>query len=1017
MSSPRVVRSIVAAVALAAVAALAAPAQAAGILVPRDGREPVTLRSHRVTAMLFDGIARTTVRQTFVSQHGGALEAIYLFPVPEDAVLVDVAMEVGGQRLEGLVVERTRWRSPNLFVQPSPRIDLTQAIDDSRFRLLVNPVLPDQDTAIELTWIQRAPMTDARVRYVYPLARGGHSSASVGAFSFSLHVDSAATIESLSSTTHDVTVGRVSGGSAVVTFESRSGASDRDLMMEAKLVAPETSLSIRTFQDPEGALYVAAVATPGTRSESAAPPNDITIILDHSMSMEGWPLEVSVLAAERLLQLARDDDRVNVVLSAFSNKPFAAAPVPMDPTSRAELGAFVQNLKTAGGSGLGDALLKALAEPVTPGRSRTIVLLSDGRPTVGVTDRATIVKAARSAAASGVRVVALGVGWEVDMALLLGICTPTRGHVSWLSRTEEIESQLVACLRRADQAVMTHPDLSVVGKEHLEAYPRPLPDDAPGDQLVVSMRFDRDPPRFISMRMVGAGKQIELTAPVPLSATPGGDTWIRQLFALQKLEFLEEAFRMRRSLDDEVYQAMHDPGGYSTGHVIAGEFVATSLIHSMQSVGTTLVMLLPEDRARIRPWEVNALREARSRVLGARRAATGLPIPQPGVGSPSERPENRELDLGLYDAETKETKPNLSEMLGCATGPPIRNAVDSAIAWLARHQTADGSWDVEHLADRCRDPACRGTGDPANSPAVTGLALLSFLGDGETPTRGYFKDVVGSGLRHLRSIQDAEGCFGPRTSARFQFNHACAALAMTEAYRLSGGRILKDSAQRGVNFILASQNPYLGWRYGVRDGDNDTRMTAWMTMVLRSAQMARLKVDTTAYTGALSWFDRMVDPSTGRVGNQFRGGGPTRPDGTPSLEPSWSPRVTTALASIARILAGDDPRKSQALGRSITWLADHPPVWSPEEDSIALEAWYGGTLATFRAGGPEWKTWSDAMNAAVIDSQITEQGSHARGSWDPHGPWAREYGRIYSTSLLCLCLQVVYRYESVFGAK
>lgn len=95
-----------AALAVLAVLIIAAPATAAGLLMPRDGSPPIAVQSHRVTAEVTDGLARTTLRQTFVNPHDRMLEAIYLFPLPEGAALVDVAMEVGGQRLEGLLAER-----------------------------------------------------------------------------------------------------------------------------------------------------------------------------------------------------------------------------------------------------------------------------------------------------------------------------------------------------------------------------------------------------------------------------------------------------------------------------------------------------------------------------------------------------------------------------------------------------------------------------------------------------------------------------------------------------------------------------------------------------------------------------------------------------------------------------------------------------------------------------------------------------------------------------------------------
>ena len=133
----------------------AASAQASGLLVFRDGSATLHVQSQRVTATLTDGLARTTVRQTFVSHHGRGgrgLEAVDLFPVPERAALADLALELGGQRLEGLLTERRTARPVfDSIVRRGRDPALLEQIGRSRFHLSVFPVLPDQPTLVELT--------------------------------------------------------------------------------------------------------------------------------------------------------------------------------------------------------------------------------------------------------------------------------------------------------------------------------------------------------------------------------------------------------------------------------------------------------------------------------------------------------------------------------------------------------------------------------------------------------------------------------------------------------------------------------------------------------------------------------------------------------------------------------------------------------------------------------------------------------------------------------------------------
>ena len=70
----------------------------------------------------------------------------------------------------------------------------------------------------------------------------------------------------------------------------------------------------------------------------------------------------------------------------------------------------------------------------------------------------------------------------------------------------------------------------------------------------------------------------------------------------------------------------------------------------------------------------------------------------------------------------------------------------------------------------------------------------------------------------------------------------------------------------------------------------------------------------------------------------------------------------------------------------------------------------------FQKGGQDWKVWKEAMIKAVVDHQITE--GCAKGSWDPEkDPWGDSGGRVYSTALCTLCLEVFYRYDSILGAR
>ncbi|MCG3134528.1 MAG: hypothetical protein HMLKMBBP_01842 [Planctomycetes bacterium] len=342
--------------------------------------------------------------------------------------------------------------------------------------------------------------------------------------------------------------------------------------------------------------------------------------------------------------------------------------------------------------------------------------------------------------------------------------------------------------------------------------------------------------------------------------------------------------------------------------------------------------------------------------------------------------------------------PERVEPLTRAETEQFRSVVPLALGWLARNQEEDGRWS-----------ASRHGGEPGHDVGVTGLAMLAFVGAGNTNASGEHAAAVKKAVSWIVSQQDAEGCIGPRNRQHFIYDHAWASLALVESYALSQSPALKIPAQRAVDFVVRARNPYLGWRYGVRDGDNDTSMTGTMVMVLKSAKLAGLAVDDMAFKGALSWFEKMTDSDTGRTGYITRGGAPARTSTAADRFPPERVETPTAIASVARAFCGLDPATDPVIAKGAALVASKPPVW--RDDSVDFHWWYWGTLATFQRGGDEWRTWSARLVRALGPNQQRESGADA-GSWTADDPWTAEGGRVYATSMACLAAQIVQRYAS-----
>jgi hypothetical protein len=245
-------------------------------------------------------------------------------------------------------------------------------------------------------------------------------------------------------------------------------------------------------------------------------------------------------------------------------------------------------------------------------------------------------------------------------------------------------------------------------------------------------------------------------------------------------------------------------------------------------------------------------------------------------------------------------------------------------------------------------------------------------------------------------------------------------LALCEAYYLSGkSPILKSRCQHAVNYAQRARNPYGGWRYEVpANGESDTSVTGWMVFALASARDAGLVVDDGALASALAYFDEMTDPGSGRVGYSEPGGASSRVRGINDHYPVDASETMTSVALLGRIFLDQEPGEHPVLEKHAELVVRELPSWSEDGLSNDLYGWYYGTYAMYQMSTFEpsyWKRWNEAMKSALVDHQ--RKDGDFQGSWDPNGPWGRSGGRVYSTALGVLCLEVYYRYARVLGGR
>jgi hypothetical protein len=326
-------------------------------------------------------------------------------------------------------------------------------------------------------------------------------------------------------------------------------------------------------------------------------------------------------------------------------------------------------------------------------------------------------------------------------------------------------------------------------------------------------------------------------------------------------------------------------------------------------------------------------------------------------------------------------------------------AVLAGLDWLARHQFTMGHWSLD-FHHQCRGDKCSGTSTIRADSAATAMALLPFLGAGQThKAKGPYQQTINKGLAWLVAHQSADGNLADGAENPM-YSHGLATITLCEAYGLTKDERVGYAARQAVVFIERAQNPETGgWRYrGIPAEYSDTSVFGWQIMALKSAQLAGIPVSTSVLANAQKWLKLVATgPYDGLYCYQ-----PTR-EATPTM---------TAVGMLCRQFMRLDPR-DQGMSEGKNYLMHNPPGTSLTRDCYY---WYYATMTMHNFMDADWDIWNRKMRRVLIESQ--EREGCALGSWDPDRPtvdtWGTRGGRLMMTSFDTLTLEVYYRYMPLF---
>jgi uncharacterized protein YegL len=1040
----------------------------ASVLVTGETDSGVNLLKLQAHAAVHGRGAQTVLNLTFTN-HGAArnAQATVLFPVPEGAAVQRLRLKIGDTWMEGEVTGRVQGKAvyENLRrVRVDPAL-LAQAGEDL-YRLRVFPIPTGGTTEVEIVYWHVLPEDDGRLCYELPFDIAGSTASPVRtSVALNLYAGGLGKVSAKVPADWPDARAKVAGGSLTVTCPERAmelSGSVRVILVPKD--RPELLLARRSGGG-EGSFFLQV--RPEAPAGRKAAPRRFVFCLDRSGSMQGEKITQAREALASCLSALRDADSFNVVIFSSTVETFTKK---MEPAAEMRKSAlkFVAGIEANGSTDIRGALLAAL-ELDTEGREPLdVIMISDGQQTIGASTAEAVlgpIKDAAAARKAPVRITAVGIGSDVDSALLRRMAEGYEGEAAFVTTDHAVAGQIDAVLARLQSLRMERLTVEVEGAGAELATPGYFP-AALYDQAVTVAGTYREAGKLrVKLAWQEGASKRSWQETYSLPAERDDYQGVPILLGAACVDALEA--EITRS-------AREEPG--------LAKIVAAGHVYRLVTRYTSLIALendgLYAQQGVARP-ERDPLGIARKVAptnleIEKRFAPTTTPEPSRPVAAVTPAPQPaptviRPPDVVAVAPAPRQQPPDYDPTKKRDLFKSTRDVqADTQVEHpVVIHERPSDHFETDNTMDK---NTSRGSADAVSDMPLGGTGTVGSIGVGGGGMAGVFgfrdgggrKKAVGrfggsqateesveAALQWLARHQEADGSWdakklGAAVDCRGEATGLAALAFLGAGYTQKAGRYA-DNVSRALDWIAARQDAEGGFKL---PGAEPRRTQAVLTLALSEAYgMERSEpVGKAAQKAA----DRCL-----QFRKQYSGWGRGEGAEPDTLTTAWfvaalkSARIAGlkvdgaglqgAAAFLDSVKSADgqglaaqpgakapDPASSMAGSAALILLGGlrgqaMPAVrWAAENAGTkpGPEHLYFGTLVCFQVGGDEWRTWNETMKKALLGSQArggSPDGSEkdTDGSWPAEGA-AAAGGRVLATAMSALTLEVYYRYLPMY---
>jgi Ca-activated chloride channel family protein len=548
----------------------------AGFGALETARGLLPLIAMEVDAHVAGVVATIEVAQTFVNTTGTAIEATYIFPLPDRAAVHRFKMEVAGRVIDGVIDERGAAREQyDQAIAAGHRAAITEEERPGVFTLRVGNLMPGEAATVRLSLVGPLPVDDGEVTFRFPLvvapryipgAQLGGDQAGLGRAADTDLVPDASRISppvrlpgcpnpvrlglrvaladgvmrDVASSLHAVTVSR---RDAQVIEVQPGERLDRDFLLRWRIDGRELQSSLVCTDDAGGGAGTFALTiVPPSTTAIAARPRDVVFVIDRSGSMGGWKMVAARRAAARMIDTLTSRDRFCAI--AFDNQSeLLPASGLVEATDRHRFRAVegLAKVEARGGTEIAEPLRRALGLLTggTADRERVIMLVTDGQ--VGNEDH---ILRELAPSLRNIKMFTLGIDQAVNAGFLRRLAAAGGGLCELVESEDRLDAVMAKVHRRIGTPIATELALHATGLalDHGSLAPAKLPDVYAGAPVVILGRYRGAAPAGAAIEIEGTSLGDPLRMSVVASGAAQASTWLAASWARAHLRDLEDQY-------------------------------------------------------------------------------------------------------------------------------------------------------------------------------------------------------------------------------------------------------------------------------------------------------------------------------------------------------------------------------------------------------------------------------------------------------------------------------------------